>query len=125
MAMIFISHDLGVVARVSDRIAVMYAGRIVELGDKYDVFDFSLHPYTVGLMDAIPKPGARLEPLRPIRGTIPNLLHLPSGCPFHPRCPRAETRCMVETPGLTPWRDRHWAACHFAGDVRRAAEPVP
>ncbi|MBM2809858.1 MAG: oligopeptide/dipeptide transporter, ATPase subunit [Chloroflexi bacterium] len=124
MAMIFISHDLGVVARVSERIAVMYAGRIVEMGDKYEVFDSSLHPYTIGLMDAIPRPGSRHKPLQPIRGAIPNLLHLPSGCPFHTRCPRAEARCAVETPELLQWKTAHWAACHFAGDLRSVVAPL-
>jgi oligopeptide/dipeptide ABC transporter ATP-binding protein len=105
---------------VSERIAVMYAGRIVEIGHKYSVFDATLHPYTVGLLDAIPRPGSRSNPLQPIGGSVPNLLRLPTGCAFHPRCPRAEPRCEVESPALREWRPAHWAACHFAGEVRRS-----
>ena len=117
MAMVFISHDLGVVARVSDRIAVMYAGRFVELGDKYQIFDSTLHPYTRALLDAIPRPGSRHHLLRSVQGSVPDLLRPPPGCPFHPRCPRAEARCSVDLPPLQEWRPGHWAACHFAGDL--------
>jgi oligopeptide transport system ATP-binding protein len=122
MAMIFISHDLGVVARVADRIAVMYAGRIVELSDKYATFDASLHPYTAGLLDAIPRSGARHHPLRPVPGQVPDLLSLPTGCAFHPRCPRAEAICEQETPALIERSPLHWAACHFPGNARPAVE---
>lgn len=115
MAMIFISHDLGVVARVTDKIAVMYAGRIVEYGDKFSLFESTLHPYTMGLLDSIPHKGARNKPLTPIPGTVPDLLHLPSGCPFHPRCGRAAARCQEEKPSLSEWKPSHRAACFFPG----------
>jgi oligopeptide/dipeptide ABC transporter ATP-binding protein len=115
MAMIFISHDLGVVARVTDKIAVMYAGRIIEYSDKYSLFESTLHPYTMGLLDSIPRKGSRNRPLRPIPGTVPDLLQLPPGCPFHPRCSQAEARCQEETPSLEERRPQHRAACHFPG----------
>jgi oligopeptide/dipeptide ABC transporter ATP-binding protein len=124
MGMVFISHDLGVVTRVSDRIAVMYLGRIVETGDKHQIFNATLHPYTRGLLDAIPRPGSRDKPLQPVRGAIPSLLAPPSGCPFHPRCPRAEARCEVEMPALREWEGGHLAACHFAGDFQSADAPA-
>jgi oligopeptide/dipeptide ABC transporter ATP-binding protein len=122
MAMIFISHDLGVVARVADRIAVMYAGRIVELGDKYQMFDANLHPYTAGLLEAIPRAGARHQPLRPVPGQVPDLLQLPPGCAFSPRCPRAQPLCEQETPALIERSPLHWAACHFPGNKPAVVE---
>ncbi len=124
MAMVFISHDLGVVTRVSDRIAVMYAGRFVEMGDKFQIFDDTLHPYTRGLLDAIPRSGSKTRPLQPVQGTVPDLHHPPSGCPFHPRCARAEARCEIDLPPFQEWRPGHWAACHFAGDFDRSS-PSP
>jgi oligopeptide/dipeptide ABC transporter ATP-binding protein len=122
MAMIFISHDLGVVARVSDHIAVMYAGRVVEYGDKFSLFESTLHPYTMGLLDSIPRKGSRHKPLRPIPGIVPDLLHLPSGCPFHPRCSRAAARCREERPPLAKWQSFHKTACFFPGKESEAKE---
>jgi peptide/nickel transport system ATP-binding protein/oligopeptide transport system ATP-binding protein len=115
MSMIFISHDLGVVARVTDHIAVMYAGRIVEYGDKYSLFESTLHPYTMGLLDSIPRKGSRKKPLRPVPGIVPDLLDLPPGCPFHPRCARAAARCREERPALERFGSLHAAACFFPG----------
>jgi len=122
MAMVFISHDLGVVARVSDHIAVMYAGRIVEYGDKYSLFESTLHPYTMGLLDSIPRKGSRHKPLRPIPGIVPDLLHLPPGCPFHPRCSRAVARCKEERPPLAKWKSLHSTACFFPGKESQGEE---
>jgi len=100
MAMILISHDLGVVADVADRAAIMYAGRIVETGQIREVYDHSIHPYTKGLLDSIPSTTTIGERLRPIMGTPPNLLALPPGCAFHPRCPFALDECHASTPPL-------------------------
>ena len=121
MAMIFISHDLGVVARVCSRIAVMYAGRIVEESDKYALFEASLHPYTAGLLNSMPRKGSK-QPLRPIPGSVPDLLNLPPGCPFHPRCPRARGLCQEGLPPLKEWGAHHWAACYFPGNQPLAEE---
>lgn len=119
MAMIFISHNFGVMARVAERVAVMYAGRIVEYGDKYDLFEKSLHPYTVALLNSIPRIGKR-EMLAPIEGTVPDLLRLPHGCAFEPRCPRAAARCREERPILHTWRPLYQAACHFPMNISSA-----
>ena len=102
-SILFITHDVSVVAQLADRVVVMYAGRTVEIGSVYDVFRSPLHPYTKGLLKSIPKqtePGERLERLTPIPGTVPNPAALPSGCPFHPRCDSAEERCQESMPGI-------------------------
>jgi oligopeptide transport system ATP-binding protein len=116
-AIIMITHDLGVVADMADRILVMYAGRAVEYGTIDEVFYQPLHPYTWGLMDSLPSHNmTEKSELCPIKGQPPSLIHLPSGCSFHPRCPYAKERCTLETPPLRPVADGHLAACHFAGD---------
>src|SRR5262250_692800 len=102
MAMIFITHDLGVVAETADRVVVMYAGRKVEEAAVDDLFERPLHPYTAGLIGATPVPGAaRAARLADIPGTVPPLDALPAGCAFAPRCPRAMERCRTERPSLT------------------------
>jgi oligopeptide transport system ATP-binding protein len=114
---VLITHDLGVVAETADRVAVMYAGSIVETGAIDTVFARPAHPYTVGLMNSIPRLDAVGGRLSPIGGSPPNLAHIPPGCSFHPRCPRAERICSVEEPALREVRpDRH-SACHFAEEV--------
>jgi oligopeptide/dipeptide ABC transporter ATP-binding protein len=111
MAVVWITHDLGVVARVAERIMVMYGGHIVETGHSARVFEAPEHPYTAGLLDAIPPvKGIERPPLRQIPGTPPDPDHQPSGCPFHPRCPQAVTRCAEEMPALTD-RGGSEAAC--------------
>jgi peptide/nickel transport system ATP-binding protein len=95
-----ITHDMGVIAEMSDRVAVMYAGRIAEIGPLRDVVKSPKHPYTVGLMDSIPKVGQEKDQLSHIRGAMPRLQEIPPGCPFHPRCPEAFNRCQVERPDL-------------------------
>lgn len=116
-AIIMITHDLGVVADMADNILVMYAGRMVEFGTTDQVFYSPAHPYTWGLMDSIPRPDAdEKEPLCPIKGQPPSLVHVPSGCSFHPRCPYAKEICRVEVPADRPVAGAHVAACHFAGD---------
>jgi oligopeptide/dipeptide ABC transporter ATP-binding protein len=109
----FISHNLGAVRHVSDRVAVMYLGRIVEIGSEHDIFERPAHPYTIALIEAIPEPDPEQAVPPPLSGEIPSPLERPSGCHFHPRCPRAEARCRVEDPLLVPRRDGHEVRCHF------------
>ncbi|NTW28574.1 MAG: ABC transporter ATP-binding protein [Coriobacteriia bacterium] len=116
-AIIMITHDLGVVADMADRILVMYAGRAVEYGTVDDVFYSPMHPYTWGLMDSLPRHDLTEKgELCPIKGQPPSLIHLPGGCTFHPRCPYAQERCRLESPTLRAVIGSHQAACHFAGD---------
>ena len=112
-AIILITHDLGVVAEICDRVAIMYAGRIVEEAPVNDIFHRPLHPYTEGLMASIPGRGNRGEDLKTIRGMVPNLTHLPAGCHFHPRCPLAEGICRQESPVLNERQDGHRVSCHL------------
>jgi peptide/nickel transport system ATP-binding protein len=120
MAMIFITHDLGVVAETADRVVVMYAGRKVEEASVDDLFERPLHPYTAGLIGATPVPGAeRAERLSDIPGTVPPLNALPTGCAFADRCPRAMERCRRERPELTAPAQGRLVACFAAEqDVR-------
>ena len=120
MGVILITHDLGVVGEVADRVAVMYAGRIVETGTIHEVFGEPAHPYTVGLMNYVPRVDQRGQRLSPIVGSPPNLADIPPGCPFHPRCPRAEVRCREERPPLREVTGGRKAACHFAEEVLSA-----
>ena len=119
-AILLITHDLGVVAETADRVAVMYAGRIVELGSVFDLFEHPLHPYTRGLLNAIPHldhlQGERhRERLNEIPGIVPPLTRLPPGCRFAPRCPHADDRCRQEYPPFEPESEAHWVACWHAG----------
>jgi peptide/nickel transport system ATP-binding protein len=97
-AVMLITHDMGVIAETADRVAVMYAGRIAEIGPVRQVVQHPRHPYTVGLMGAIPTLGAQAARLAQIPGTMPRLTAIPPGCAFHPRCPRAFARCRAERP---------------------------
>jgi len=113
-AQILITHDLGVVSEVADRVIVMYAGRKVEEASIYDLFDRPFHPYTIGLMGAVPGSGASSQAgdrLADIAGTVPPLWDLPKGCAFAPRCPGASARCLEERPPFSEKRPGHWAAC--------------
>jgi peptide/nickel transport system ATP-binding protein len=115
MAMIFITHDLGVVAEIADRVVVMYAGRKVEEAVVDDLFEAPLHPYTAGLIGATPVPGAaRAERLADIPGMVPPLDQLPAGCAFAPRCPRVMEQCWKEQPVLTEPRPGRRVACFAA-----------
>ncbi len=111
MAVLLITHALGVVAEMADRVAVMYAGRIVELADVETIFASPRHPYTAGLLASIPDLVASGERLATIPGTVPNLLNPPPGCRFWPRCPRADTACRDAQPPLVDLGAGHLAAC--------------
>jgi oligopeptide transport system ATP-binding protein len=117
MGLILITHDLGVVADVADRIAVMYAGRIVEEANVHDLYARPAHPYTEGLLKSIPRVDEKGQELRSIKGLPPSLLRIPPGCPFHPRCPRAQQICTEERPPLRPVGLNRRSACHFAEEV--------
>lgn len=114
MSILLITHDLGVVAEVAERVMVMYAGEIVESGLVDDIFRSPLHPYTLGLMESIPKletTQQKLPKLKEISGTMPSLLQVPTGCPFHPRCSAAETRCKTDKPKLKKISQTHSVSC--------------
>jgi peptide/nickel transport system ATP-binding protein len=111
MALLLITHDLGVVAQQADEVAIMYAGRIVEHASVFDVFDRPLHPYTRALFRSMPGVGGRHERLQAIPGQVPDLLRLPSGCAFRDRCAEAIDECAVGVPPLEPKARAHAAAC--------------
>jgi peptide/nickel transport system ATP-binding protein len=114
-ALLWITHDLAVVSGLADRIAVMYAGRVVETGTTEDVIGRPLHPYTHGLMLSIPTPATRGHDLASIPGMTPSLLKLPEGCAFRTRCPRATDVCQ-RAPDSVEWRPGHWVRCWHAGE---------
>jgi oligopeptide/dipeptide ABC transporter ATP-binding protein len=120
-ATILITHDLGIVAELCERVLVMYAGRIVESGDVHTIFQNPRHPYTIGLMDSLPKLTEDEEWLRPIPGAPPSLINRPTGCAFHPRCflSQGRLRCREEIPPLrtVDGGAEHYAACHFAEEL--------
>jgi peptide/nickel transport system ATP-binding protein len=113
-SILMITHDLGIIAEVCDRVGVMYAGTIVELSDVKAIFDHPMHPYTVGLINSIPKinqkKGVRLDT---IPGSVPNLIYPPPGCRFHPRCSKAMDICKSEKPGMAEPEKGHFVACHL------------
>ena len=117
MSMIYISHDIAVIAEVSDRIGVMYAGRMAELADADDIFKQPIHPYTYALMGAFPSIKGAKKELFTLPGEPPDLLDPPSGCRFHPRCPRATTQCQQETPPFIEHSPDHYAACWHPMEV--------
>jgi oligopeptide/dipeptide ABC transporter ATP-binding protein len=124
---VFISHDIAMVRHISDRIAVMYLGRVVEIGPWHLVLDQPFHPYTNALREAIPVPdpgpsGGKLH--TPLRGEVPNPANPPSGCPFHPRCPLAEDICRAVRPELLELRPGQQAACHVAARQHLATAPA-
>jgi oligopeptide/dipeptide ABC transporter ATP-binding protein len=151
MAILLITHDLGVVAENADVVAVMYASRIVECAAVEEVFDHPQHPYTRGLLHSVPKLGAHAMRLASIPGSVPNPARFPSGCKFHPRCPltrtlavreaaaspnvaeivadgervRAMSVCVNNEPALRETQAKHWAACHFAENYQAAAVTLP
>lgn len=116
MAVMLITHDLGVIAETADRVVVMYAGRVVEEASVKELFDNPLHPYTQGLMESLPslETGKARRRLTAIPGLVPNLLELPSGCKFAPRCRKAVSDCWPTEPDLREIRPGHWARCILA-----------
>jgi oligopeptide/dipeptide ABC transporter ATP-binding protein len=118
MSILLITHDLGVVAEMCDSVAVMYAGRIVEQAPVETLFADPEHPYTIGLMNAIPRAELAGAPPKPIEGSPPDLLHPPAGCRFHPRCPYRQEVCVRRDPVLLDLTPEHQSACHFAGQGR-------
>lgn len=123
---LFIAHDLSMVKHISDRIAVMYLGKIMELTSSKELFGNPLHPYTQSLISAIPIPDPAKERMRrPIilKGEVPSPVDPPQGCVFHTRCPVASAKCQQESPAFEQFTKGHFVACHYAG-VRRAEEPA-
>ncbi|MEM3741803.1 MAG: ABC transporter ATP-binding protein [Nitrososphaerota archaeon] len=111
-SIIYITHDMGVVAEMCSRVAVMYAGSIVEVAPVKEIFKTPLHPYTKALLESIPRPKA---PLKSIPGTVPNLVNPPSGCRFHPRCPYVMDKCKLNAPELFKISEEHYVACFLYG----------
>jgi oligopeptide/dipeptide ABC transporter ATP-binding protein len=115
LSYLFVAHDLAVVEHISDRVAVMYLGRIVETTDKTSLFEMPLHPYTEALLSAvpIPKASARTRKRVILTGDVPSPINPPPGCHFHARCPYAMVRCRHEVPAFREVKAKHWAACHL------------
>jgi peptide/nickel transport system ATP-binding protein len=111
---LFITHDLATAKYVCDRIAIMYLGKMCEVGPLAEVYEHSGHPYTHALLEAVPVPDPRHRRKEPMpAGEIPSAINPPSGCRFHPRCPLAREKCLVEEPVLRELRPEHYIACHF------------
>lgn len=123
--MIFISHDLAIAAELADRVATMYAGRVVEIGKTSDLFYHPRHPYTLGLIRAVPTVTGGFEELASIPGSPPDLINLPSGCKFHPRCPFATDKCKAEDPELEIVGDQHQSACWHWREVEQELAQRP
>ena len=110
---LFISHDLGVVEHISDRVVIMYLGRVVETAPTEELFDNPNHPYTQALLAEVPRLDNRKRRFETVKGEIPSPIDPPSGCHFHPRCPHATARCSEEQPTLREIAPQRWAACHL------------
>jgi peptide/nickel transport system ATP-binding protein len=115
LTIILITHNIGVVAELADRVAVMYAGKLIELADVFPLFDDPLHPYTRGLLNSVPNISLTEDHLQIMSGSPPDLIDPPAGCKFHPRCPRVMDRCRVDEPALREVRPGRWAACWLYG----------
>jgi oligopeptide/dipeptide ABC transporter ATP-binding protein len=122
---LFISHDIGVVKHISDRVVIMYLGRVVESAPSAEFFARPNHPYTVALLREVPSVRERRRAFKPISGEIPSPLHPPSGCAFHPRCPHAFDRCRVERPALKPVSAGHLSACHLNDQPTATTRTAP
>ncbi len=117
MGLILITHDLGVVAEVADRVVVMYAGKVAETAPIGELFVSPAHPYTLGLIQSIPRADQKGKKLNPIIGSPPDLMRIPPGCAFHPRCPFMQERCTREVPPLYPVSANRGSACHYYQEV--------
>ncbi|MEZ4668297.1 MAG: ABC transporter ATP-binding protein [Anaerolineae bacterium] len=116
---LFISHDLSVVRHLSNRVAVMYVGKVVEVASTEDLFTDMQHPYTEALLASAPTPDPRIKNKRkPLTGEVADPANPPTGCYFHPRCPYAQERCKVEQPVLREVKPNHWASCHFSEEIK-------
>jgi oligopeptide/dipeptide ABC transporter ATP-binding protein len=124
-AIVLITHDLGLVAELADRVVVMYGGKVVELADVHTIFAAPRHPYTIGLMESLPALTGDESFLRPIPGQPPSLISLPPGCAFHPRCflSQGRARCREETPARREIESDHLTACHFAEELETYGSP--
>ena len=109
--MIMITHDLGIVAEMCDKVAIMYAGRVVEYGTTEEIYNHRLHPYTEGLFNSLPNLDSEQEELQVIHGLMPDPTNLPSGCCFHPRCPYASEQCALQSPEMVRISPHHYVAC--------------
>jgi oligopeptide/dipeptide ABC transporter ATP-binding protein len=128
-AIVLITHDLGLIAELADRVVVMYAGRVVEIGDVYTIFDSPRHPYTIGLMNSLARVDTDLDRLLPIPGQPPSMLNPPPGCAFHPRCTHSQGRavCRTDIPALREAEGggpEHRSACHFAEELAGVRAPI-
>ena len=121
MAVLHITHNLGVVAEIADRIYIMYAGVMVETGNGEQIFHDPSHPYTMGLLDALPNRSRKGQPLYSIPGAVPDPAHKPLGCPFHPRCPYVEESCRKEFPEMCDFGDRHFVRCPIINKQRKGS----
>lgn len=120
LTFLFISHDLSVVRHISDRVMVMYLGKVVEIADKKALFDSPLHPYTKALLSSIPVPNPELKREKVIlRGDVPSPINPPSGCRFHTRCPFATEKCKIEEPALRNLGGQHFVSCHYAEELAK------
>ena len=115
-SMILITHDLGVVAETCDKVAIMYAGEIVEYGDLRNIFKETAHPYTKGLFGSLPSLDKKTHRLKPIAGLMPDPANLPEGCKFNPRCPYATELCHTKEPAVTEMSAGHLVRCHYCGE---------
>src|ERR1051325_6266578 len=113
VSMLLITHNLGIVGDIADRVAVMYAGQIVELADAHELLTCPLHPYTQALLNSVPKLSGNLRRLVAIPGSVPNLGSFPTGCRFHTRCPKARPDCPDRGPALIEARAQHWVRCFY------------
>lgn len=121
-SLIMITHDLGVIAEMAQRVAVMYAGKLVEYADVVTLFKNPSHPYTIGLMKSIPRPDIEVDRLESIEGVVPDLFHMPKGCRFNNRCPYATDKCRQEEPPLFEVEPKHWSRCWRYSELKELVD---